>query len=112
MFSFVFSVFILTAANSSILTQIPNSIIIPENKSVSITCKGEAQIAQKGIFWYRQTNGIYDFQFLVHISTSGRETHAEGIDQRFKTTLRTGPELCTLKISLLKKEDSGMYYCS
>lgn len=112
MFSFVFSVFLLTAASSLILTQTPNSVTVPENNSVSISCKGEAQNDQKAVFWYRQTNGTTDFQFLMHTSTIGRETHAKGIEQRFKTTLRSGPELCILKISMLKKEDSGMYYCT
>ncbi|KAK6494977.1 T-cell surface glycoprotein CD8 beta chain-like [Huso huso] len=102
----------VAAASSLILTQTPNSVTVPENNSVSISCKGEAQNDQKAVFWYRQTNGTTDFQFLMHTSTIGRETHAKGIEQRFKTTLRSGPELCILKISMLKKEDSGMYYCT
>ncbi|KAK1176621.1 T-cell surface glycoprotein CD8 beta chain-like [Acipenser oxyrinchus oxyrinchus] len=102
----------VAAASSSILTQIPKSIIMPENKSASIICGGEAQNDQNAFFWYRQTNGTYDFQFLMHTSTIGRETRAKGIEQRFKTTLRPRPEFCVLKISMLKKEDSGMYYCA
>ncbi|XP_032762234.1 T-cell surface glycoprotein CD8 beta chain [Rattus rattus] len=109
----LFSVKLAALWGSSALLQTPASLLVQTNQTAKMSC--EAKTFPKGttIYWLRElqdSNKNKHFEFLA----SGTSTKGIKYGERVKknVTLSFNSTLPFLKITDVKPEDSGFYFCA
>ncbi|XP_039397435.1 T-cell surface glycoprotein CD8 beta chain isoform X1 [Mauremys reevesii] len=94
--------------------QTPPRIIALNNSTMELVCalKSE-QFTQSGIYWYRWSKEIQDFQYVLFSNVFQKHTITNNIDKdRFNVSKGSFRHAYTLKIRKLQPLDAGTYYCA
>ncbi|XP_032632771.1 T-cell surface glycoprotein CD8 beta chain isoform X2 [Chelonoidis abingdonii] len=94
--------------------QTPPRIIALNNSTMELVCalKSE-QFTQSGIYWYRWSTEIQDFQYVLFSNVFQKHTITNNIDKdRFNVSKGSSRHTYTLKIRKLQPLDAGTYYCA
>ncbi|XP_050799428.1 T-cell surface glycoprotein CD8 beta chain isoform X1 [Gopherus flavomarginatus] len=94
--------------------QTPPRIIALNNSTMELVCalKSE-QFTQSGIYWYRWSKEIQDFQYVLFSNVFQKHTITNNIDKdRFNVSKGSSRHAYTLKIRKLQPLDAGTYYCA
>ncbi|XP_044873503.1 T-cell surface glycoprotein CD8 beta chain isoform X3 [Mauremys mutica] len=71
------------------------------------------QFTQSGIYWYRWSKEIQDFQYVLFSNVFQKHTITNNIDKdRFNVSKGSFRHTYTLKIRKLQPLDAGTYYCA